>query len=50
MRAALKVKDLGIALFERLEGKDPNTLIGLPLITLIDMLNKEGINLLAQLS
>ncbi|MCG7532123.1 Maf-like protein [Psychrobium sp. MM17-31] len=47
---SFKSEGLGIALFERLEGKDPNTLIGLPLITLIDMLNKEGINLLAQLS
>lgn len=39
---SFKSEGLGIALFERLEGKDPNTLIGLPLITLIDMLNKEG--------
>ncbi len=39
---SFKSEGLGIALFERLEGKDPNTLIGLPLITLIDMLAKEG--------
>lgn len=39
---SFKSEGLGIALFERLEGKDPNTLIGLPLITLIDMLNNEG--------
>ncbi len=39
---SFKSEGLGIALFERLEGKDPNSLIGLPLITLIDMLNNEG--------
>ncbi|NVK43670.1 MAG: septum formation inhibitor Maf [Oceanospirillaceae bacterium] len=37
---------LGIALFERLEGDDPNSLIGLPLIRLIRMLEKEGIEVL----
>lgn len=47
---SFKSEGLGIALFDRLEGKDPNTLIGLPLITLINMLNKEGINVLAQLA
>ncbi|WP_455427761.1 nucleoside triphosphate pyrophosphatase [Dryocola sp. LX212] len=35
---------LGIALFERLEGRDPNTLIGLPLISLCEMLRNEGCN------
>ncbi|MFC0225734.1 Maf family protein [Serratia aquatilis] len=35
---------LGIALFEKLEGRDPNTLIGLPLIALLEMLRVEGIN------
>ncbi|MHA2937700.1 Maf family protein [Vibrio sp. RC27] len=39
---SFKSEGLGIALFERLEGKDPNSLIGLPLITLIDMLHKQG--------
>ncbi|GAA0785458.1 Maf family protein [Marinobacterium sediminicola] len=33
----------GIALFERLEGDDPNTLIGLPLIRLVRMLEAEGV-------
>jgi len=37
---------LGIALFERLEGDDPNALIGLPLIRLVSMLEAEGIDLL----
>lgn len=35
---------LGIALFDKLEGRDPNTLIGLPLIALLEMLRAEGIN------
>lgn len=44
---SFKSEGLGICLFDRLEGRDPNTLIGLPLIALIDMLNKEGIDVLA---
>ncbi|MEF1228488.1 nucleoside triphosphate pyrophosphatase [Vibrio fortis] len=43
---SFKSEGLGIALFERLEGKDPNTLIGLPLIDLIDMLEVQGMNVL----
>jgi len=39
---SFKSEGLGIALFERLEGDDPNTLIGLPLIRLIKMLESEG--------
>ncbi len=39
---SFKSEGLGIALFNQLEGKDPNTLIGLPLITLIDMLSRQG--------
>ncbi|MFJ5364461.1 nucleoside triphosphate pyrophosphatase [Pectobacterium punjabense] len=41
---SFKSEGLGIALFERLSGRDPNTLIGLPLIALIQMLQKEGVN------
>lgn len=37
---SFKSEGLGISLFERLEGKDPNALIGLPLISLIDILNQ----------
>lgn len=33
----------GIVLFERLEGDDPNALIGLPLIELVRMLEREGV-------
>lgn len=41
---SFKSEGLGIALFDRLEGRDPNTLIGLPLILLLEMLRKHGIN------
>lgn len=44
---SFKSEGLGICLFDSLEGRDPNTLIGLPLIALIDMLNKEGVDVLA---
>ncbi|MCL1048886.1 Maf-like protein [Shewanella abyssi] len=43
---SFKCEGLGIALFERLEGKDPNTLVGLPLISLIDLLHRQGIEVL----
>jgi MAF protein len=39
---SFKSEGLGIALFKRLEGDDPNSLIGLPLIALIDMLAEHG--------
>ena len=41
---SFKSEGLGICLFERLEGRDPNTLIGLPLIALNGLLMKAGIN------
>ena len=37
--AAFKSEGLGIALFEKIEGDDPNALVGLPLIKLIQLLN-----------
>jgi len=37
---------LGIALFKRMTGDDPNTLIGLPLIRLIEMLEAEGVEII----
>ncbi|MGY3569153.1 Maf family protein [Vibrio paucivorans] len=43
---SFKSEGLGIALFEKLEGKDPNTLIGLPLIELIDILQAQGFDVL----
>jgi MAF protein len=41
---SFKSEGLGITLFERLSGKDPNTLVGLPLISLCEMLRNEGVN------
>jgi len=41
-----KAEGLGIALIERIDSSDPNALIGLPLISLIDMLKKQGIELI----
>jgi len=41
-----KSEGLGIALIERIEGSDPNALIGLPLIVLVDMLEKQGVNVI----
>ncbi|WP_127477375.1 Maf family protein [Sulfurivermis fontis] len=43
---SFKSEGLGISLFRRMEGEDPNALIGLPLIRLIDMLTAEGVNVL----
>ncbi len=37
-----KSEGLGIVLIERMTGDDPNALIGLPLIALIEMLGNEG--------
>jgi len=35
---------LGIALMEKMEGEDPNALVGLPLIALIDLLHEQGLD------
>ena len=40
---SVKSEGLGVALLERFEGEDPATLIGLPLIRLIRMLEHEGL-------
>ncbi len=42
---SFEAEGLGISLFERLEGDDPNSLTGLPLMQLTSMLNSEGINI-----
>ena len=39
---SFKAEGLGITLFEKMQGNDPNTLIGLPLIKLTSMLQAEG--------
>ncbi|CCP06909.1 Maf-like protein yceF [Erwinia amylovora MR1] len=44
---SFKSEGLGITLFDRLSGRDPNTLVGLPLIALAEMLRKAGLNPLA---
>lgn len=43
---SFKSEALGIVLFEKLEGEDPNTLIGLPLIRLVRLLENEGYRVL----
>jgi septum formation protein len=40
-----KTEGLGIALISRMTGDDPNALIGLPLILLVDMLQRENVRL-----
>ena len=41
-----KSEGLGIAIIEKMTGDDPNALIGLPLIALVNMLNNEGLSVL----
>ncbi|MGM0693181.1 MAG: Maf family protein [Pseudomonadota bacterium] len=45
---SFRMEGLGIALFEKLEGDDPNTLIGLPLIRLCEMLRNAGLDPLGE--
>jgi 7-methyl-GTP pyrophosphatase len=40
-----KSEGLGIVLIERMTGEDPNALIGLPMIALVDMLTNEGMTI-----
>lgn len=46
---SFKMEGLGITLFEALEGRDPNSLVGLPLIALTDMLRRWGRNPLLEI-
>jgi septum formation protein len=41
-----KAEGLGIALISSIRGDDPNALIGLPLILLVSMLEKQGVRIL----
>ncbi|MGQ4877389.1 Maf family protein [Billgrantia sp. LNSP4103-1] len=41
---SFRMEGLGITLFSKLEGDDPNTLIGLPLIRLCEMLREAGLD------
>ena len=43
---SFKSEGLGVALFNRMEGNDPNSLIGLPTIQLTNMLAKENVHIL----
>ena len=45
---SFKSEGLGIALFDRIQGDDPNALIGLPLIKLIALLNAFDIDVLSK--
>ena len=38
------MEGLGITLFEQLEGRDFNTLIGLPMIALVDLMRYAGMS------
>jgi MAF protein len=43
---SFKAESLGAALFEKMSGNDPNSLIGLPLFTLVSFLKNEGVEVL----
>lgn len=43
---SFKAESLGIALFEKIRGDDPNALTGLPLIKLIALLEKFDVHVL----
>jgi septum formation protein len=43
---SIKAEGLGIALLEKVSGKDPTSLTGLPLISLVKMLEKENVKVL----
>lgn len=47
---SFKSEGLGICLFKKLEGDDPNSLIGLPLIKLVALLKQHNLDVLAQQS
>jgi len=47
---SFKSEGLGICLFNRLEGEDPNALIGLPLIKLVSLLKLHGFDALLEQS
>jgi MAF protein len=47
---SFKSEGLGSALFEKIESEDPSALIGLPMITLCDLLRQHNLDLLASLA
>jgi predicted house-cleaning NTP pyrophosphatase (Maf/HAM1 superfamily) len=42
---SFKSEGLGISLMERIEGNDPNALVGLPVINLIRLLDSFGVQI-----
>ena len=42
---SFKAEGLGVSLFQRTEGDDATSLVGLPLIRLVDMLLAEGVEI-----
>lgn len=44
---SFKMEALGIVLFDALEGRDPNALMGLPLMGLVDAFERHGVSLLS---
>lgn len=42
---SFKAEGLGVSLFQRTEGEDATSLVGLPLIRLVDMLTREGLHI-----
>ena len=46
---SFKSEGLGILLFDALEGRDPNALVGLPLIALRELFEQHGTSLLAEI-
>lgn len=47
---SFKSEGLGSALFKKIESEDPSALIGLPMITLCDLLRQHNLDLLASLA
>jgi septum formation protein len=45
LRRQLQGRGLGVSLFQSTHGCDATSLIGLPLIRLVDMLHKEGVQI-----
>ena len=45
---SFKSEGLGIALFSLMDGEDPNSLVGLPLIQLVSMLQENGVHVLGK--